>query len=133
MAWKKNFFRRVNTFEIDGASIGIGKNIVTIKPNVDDMQIAYKIWVELSTRKIGLEIDFEHDVIEEIYDSWYEFFSVTRELIKNIPISKIRRDSSTKELVTLSIAILNEGVRPHLTKWQARFRRWYKAEVAKDT
>ena len=96
------------------------------------MQIAYKLWVELSTRKIGLEIDLDNDVIEEIYDSWYEFFKLTRDLIKGIPVSKIRKDSSTKELVRIAIEVLNEGIRPHLTKWQARFRKWYNTEINKE-
>jgi hypothetical protein len=131
MAWFNRLWRQVKSYDIDEAAIGIGSNKVTIKPNVEDMQIAYKLWVELSTRKIGLEIDLGNDVIKEIYDSWYEFFSVTRELIKSIPVSKIRKDKSTKELVNLSIDVLNEGIRPHLTKWQARFRRWYSSEIDK--
>jgi hypothetical protein len=27
---------------------------------------------------------------------------------------------------------LNSGLRPHLTKWQARFRRWYLAELERN-
>lgn len=27
--------------------------------------------------------------------------------------------------------MLNEGLRPHLTRWQARFRRWYENELTK--
>ena len=125
----KSFLRTIKTYEIDEAAIGIGNSKVIIKPNRQDMQIAYKLWVELSTRKIGLAIDLEHDVISEVYDSWYEFFQLTRELIKDIPISKIRKDKDTKELVRVAIAVLNEGVRPHLTKWQSRFRRWYNTEI----
>ncbi|UGA39492.1 hypothetical protein JOS77_08390 [Chromobacterium haemolyticum] len=102
-------------------------NKIKLKANDDDRQIAYKIWVELSTRKIGLKIDLEQDVITEVYDSWHTFFSVTRELIKDIPVKKYQRDSTTK-IVHLSIEVLNEGLRPHLTKWQARFRRWYDHE-----
>ena len=64
-------------FEIDQADIGIGDQKFTFKPNMTDKQVAYAIWVELSTRKIGLEIDFENDVISEIYDSWFGFFTVT--------------------------------------------------------
>lgn len=131
MAWFNKLWRQTKSVEIDEASIGIGSNKVTIKPNTEDMQIAYKIWVELSTRKIGLEIDLENDVIKEIYDSWYEFFGITRELIKSIPISRIRWDGSTRKLVNISIDVLNEGIRPHLTKWQARFRRWYSSEIDK--
>jgi hypothetical protein len=119
-------------YEIDEAIIGIGNQKVKIKPNYQDMQIAYKLWVELSTRKIGLEIDLNNDVINEIYNSWYEFFKLTRELIKDIPVSKIRKDKSTKELVRIAIEVLNEGLRPHLTNWQARFKKWYNVEVKRD-
>ena len=128
----KSFWRKVKAYEIDEAVIGIGDQKVKIKPNYQDMQIAYKLWVELSTRKIGLEIDLENDVIKEIYNSWYEFFKLTRELIKDIPVSKIRKDESTKELVRIAIEVLNEGLRPHLTKWQARFRRWYNTGIDKE-
>lgn len=117
-------------FEIDQADIGIGDQKFTFKPNTTDKQVAYAIWVELSTRKIGLPIDFEHDVISEIYDSWYGFFTVTRDLIKGIPSQKIRRNS-TQKIIRLSIEVLNQGLRPHLTRWQARFRHWYDRELRK--
>ncbi|OWY08405.1 hypothetical protein B6V74_14795 [Thioclava sp. F42-5] len=116
--------RRMSDFEIDSAEMGFGDAKFTFKPNDTDRQIAYSIWVELSTRKVGLPIDPDDDVISEIYDSWYSFFSVTRELIKDIPVSKVRGDSTSK-IVDLSVEVLNEGLRPHLTKWQARFRHWY--------
>lgn len=85
----------------------------------------------MSTRKIGISIDLDHDVIVEVYDSWYNFFSVTRELIKNIPVSKIK-SNGTEKIILLSIEVLNEGLRPHLTKWQARFRHWYENEIKKQ-
>ena len=118
--------------EINEAEIGIGNQKIKIKPNYEDIQIAYKLWVELSTRKIGLPIDFEHDVIIEIYKSWYDFFRLTRELIKNIPVTKIRKGESTISLVDVAIDVLNEGLRPHLTLWQARFTRWYQNESQKS-
>lgn len=117
-----------NNFEIDQADIGIGDQKFTFKPNTTDKQVAYAIWVELSTRKIGLPIDFENDVVSEIYDSWHGFFTVTRELVKGIPAQKVRRDS-TQKIIRLSIEVLNEGLRPHLTRWQARFRHWYDREL----
>ena len=111
-------------FEIDRAEIGLGSGKLRLKPNLADQQIAYAIWVELSTRKIGLQIDFDHDVIIEVYDSWYSFFAITRDLVKSVPVRKIR-SNSTQEIVKLSIEVLNHGLRPHLTQWQARFRNWY--------
>ena len=121
---------RFQEFEIDQAEIGVGQSKFRFKPNVTDRQVAYAIWVELSTRKIGLPIDFDHDVITEIYDSWYNFFSITRDLVKSIPVGKVK-DASTQSIIRLSIEVLNQGLRPHLTQWQARFRHWYERELKK--
>lgn len=115
-------------FEIDQAEIGIGQSKFSFRPNLTDKQVAYAIWVELSTRKIGLPIDLKHDVITEVYDSCYNFFSVTRDLIKTVPVGQIKR-AGTRAIIRLSIEVLNEGLRPHLTEWQARFRAWYAREL----
>jgi len=116
------------SFEIDQAEIGVGDQKVIFKPNYTDTQVAYAIWVELSTRKIGLEIDFENDIVDEIYNSWYNFFSVTREMLKGISVSKTQK-TSTRAIINLSVDVLNYGLRPHLTQWQARFRQWYNREL----
>lgn len=114
--------------EVDEAEVGVGTGKIKLRPNMTDRQVAYAIWVELSTRKIGLPVNLDDDVVAEIYDSWYQYFGVTRELIKTVPVSRVS-DPSTRRIIQLSIDILNEGLRPHLTKWQARFRRWYEAKL----
>lgn len=128
---KNGLFGSVSSFELDEAEFGIGSQKLKLKANLTDQQVAYAIWVELSTRKIGLPIDLDHDVVSEIYDSWYTFFQVTRELIKTIPVSKVQ-GQSTQIIINLSVNVLNRGIRPHLTNWQARFRRWYDAKIAKQ-
>lgn len=120
------------SWEIDQAEVGAGVGKITLKPNMVDRQVAYAIWVELSTRKIGLPIDLDHDVIAEVYDSWFQFFTITRDLLKTIPVGKVQ-DASTQQIIKLSINVLNEGLRPHLTTWQARFRRWYENEISQQT
>lgn len=127
----KYFGKKYPEFELDEAEIGIGNHKIKIKPNYQDLQIAYQLWVELSTRKIGLKIDKDNDVVTELYNSWYEFFRIARELVKSIPVRKVRNNSSTKEIIDLSFKVLNETIRPHLTKWQARFRNWYEIEKTK--
>ena len=125
---KGNLFGNV---QIDEAKLGTGSGEVIFRPNYIDRQIAYQIWVELATRKIGMEIDYDNDVILEIYNSWYEFFRISRELIKEVPVSKASRHS-TRQITNISINILNLCLRPHLTRWQARFRKWYQVEASKD-
>jgi hypothetical protein len=132
IAWRL-LHEKVGAFgqlELESADFGLdGKAAFKFKPNWTDRQVAYAIWVELSTRKIGLPITLENDVISEIYDSWYAFFGVARELIKTVPVSRAS-DKSTREIIRLSMAVLNDGLRPHLTRWQARFRRWYEVAAA---
>lgn len=119
----------LKNFELDEAEFGIGDHKVKLRPNYADRQLAYAIWVELSTRKVGLPIDLKQDVISDVYHSWYEFFAITRELVKNMPVSRLSRDSTYK-VVRLSIELLNEGLRPHLTRWRAIFQRWYDQQLA---
>lgn len=114
---------------IDEVNLGIGKNTIKFSYNNKDQEIAYKLWVELSTRKIGLLFDQENDVISEVYDSWYEFFKIARELLKEIPGSRIPYSS---ELIHLTEKVLNRGLRPHLTVWQAKYRKWYDEALKKE-
>lgn len=102
---------------------GIGK--AKLRPVVEDIQIAHRIWTELSTRKLALPIEPDNDVIVEVYDSWCTMFSKVRELIATTPADLVRREPSTQELVRIATETLNKGLRPHLTRWQARFRNWY--------
>ncbi|MEP4095748.1 hypothetical protein [Reichenbachiella sp.] len=94
------------------------------RPNKTDLQLAHKIWTELVTRKAAIPIDQEHDVIEEVYDSWYALFHEIRVSIREIPADLINSSESTRKIVNIATKTLNEGLRPHLTKWQARYRSW---------
>jgi len=118
--------RRHNNFDLVELEISLGDiGKATLKPNYTDVQIAHKIWTELVTRKAAVKIDPEHDVIVEVYNSWYELFQRIRVLISEIPAEQIRKSQSTQTLVDIATRSLNEGLRPHLTRWQARFRNWY--------
>ena len=117
--YKKTIFK---TIQIDEAVIGIGNSSVTIKYDGRIKEIAYKIWVELTTRKIGLEFEEDYDVISEVYASWYNAFQIIRSLLEEVPADRI---SSAKGLIEVTTKVLNNGLRPHLTKWQAKYLSWY--------
>ncbi|MDR0369527.1 MAG: hypothetical protein LBH96_03255 [Candidatus Peribacteria bacterium] len=84
----------------------------------------------MSTRKAGLLFE-DDDVIVEVYDSRYQLFTEFRELIKQIP-SRELKDPNTKKLIDILINSLNKGLRPHLTKWQSKFRKRFEKELKKD-
>lgn len=125
----KNHFIKKHII-VDEINLGIGDNSIKLSYDKKDQEIAYKIWVELSTRKIGLMFDKEHDVITEVYNSWYEFFKITRDLMKEVPASRI---PYSNDLIELTEKILNAGLRPHLTIWQAKYRKWYENELDNNT
>lgn len=113
-------------------SLNFAKAItVKIKPNYIVSQIAHNAWTELMTRKAWLKFEKNHDVIVEVYNSWYTLFSELRKLIKDIPASKIK-DKNVQSLVDILILSLNEWLRPHLTVYQAKFRKWYDIEINKE-
>lgn len=116
----------LKTIMISEATIGIGDSSVTIKYDGRIKEIAYKIWVELTTRKIGIKFDEEYDVISEVYDSWYEAFKIIRGLLEEVPAERL---NDAKGLIDLTTKVLNKGLRPHLTKWQAKYRKWYNESV----
>ena len=114
-----------SSIKIDGIDIGLDGLCFHICNDKAVRQIAYKIWVEINTRTIGVKIDLESDIIRSIHESYYMFFTNTRLLIEDIPISSIKK---TKELVSLSISFLNDVMRPYLTKWGIKFNDWYDNE-----
>lgn len=117
---KRNHFR-LNQVQLSlpmGISVGIQRNEATL-------YIANRIHVELVTRKAALIFDPEHDNLLEVYNSLYALFKNIREELKNIPGGYLKDYPSSQELLDLGIAILNNGLRPHLTQHQARYRAWY--------
>ncbi|MDR9827714.1 hypothetical protein RCJ22_19110, partial [Vibrio sp. FNV 38] len=100
---------------------------VKIKANTEDKKIAHKIWTELITRKAAIPFQRDKDVIVEVYDSWHTLFQCVREQISAIPVEKLRGREKVdiEQLIDISTKVLNEGLRPHLTEWQARYRAWY--------
>ena len=121
--WRR---RRFSVVSLD-VSLG-GSGQVQLRPREEDIQVAHKIWTQLVTRKAAVRIDPAHDVITEVYDSWYSLFGRVRELISELPARLVREDPATQELVRIATESLNNGLRPHLTRWQARFRNWYASQ-----
>lgn len=104
---------------------------ISIEKNKDISRIAHKAWVEIMTRKVGLLFEEDKDVIVEVYNSWYSLFGIIRDLLKEIEPRK--KDKELEKLENILVKTLNYGLRPHLTKWQAKYRRWYNQEIEKDT
>lgn len=102
-----------------------------IQTNYQNVEIAHKIYIELITRKAAIAFDEQNDVISQVYDSWYKLFDITRKELKTYTGDIILSEESD-EVTKLLTDILNKGLRPHLTKHQAKFRRWLDNELEKE-
>lgn len=114
--------KRKSAMEVESYEVTVGSFKTTIVYDFSDRETAYKAWVEMDTRKVGLVIDEKNDVIVEVYNSWYAFFGILRNIMKEIPGRKL---DCSHELIDLLSNVLNGKLREHLTCWQAKFRKWY--------
>lgn len=112
--------------------IGNAEIEYNIKRSYENIEIAHKIYIELVTRKAAIEIDKENDVIYEVYNSWYTLFQVTRDELKKLTGQFLYTQKDSEPLIRLLSDILNKSLRPHLTEYQAKFRKWYQ-EALDDT
>ncbi len=127
IVFKKHISIREMTIEISGQP----KATFKVQRNEDNLYVANRIYVELTTRKAAIPFDEDCDVISEVYDSLYALFGIIRDEIKAVPGQYLRDHDPTTALIGLTTQILNEGLRPHLTTYHAKFRKWYNAEQEK--
>jgi len=104
-------------------SININGILIELECDDNVKKLANEVWIELSTRKIALPFDEENDVIVEVYNSWYKTFEMFRKILKDIPLEN---NKNVDKLTNIILEIINGTLRNHLTRWQARFRKWYK-------
>ena len=105
-------------------TLGFGGLTTRLIPDDDVAGIAHQAWAELVTRKAGIQVE-DDDLIVEVYDSWYTLFSVLRILAKEVPVSTLQKPSDAKTLLDTLMTTMNEGLRPHLSKYHAAFRHWW--------
>lgn len=125
-------WRRGASWKAIEVEITLGKvGKVKLTPNHETLRIAHQAWAELATRKAALPFEVDHDVIAEVYDSWYVLFGELRALVKSVPAEQLSTGQPAARLVEVLVQALNEGLRPHLTRWQAKYRAWWESEKAK--
>lgn len=89
----------------------------------DSQQIAWKLFVESVTRISTQALD-ESGLLREALTSLYGLFAVTRDILKHgQPSAKSSRDPTVEHL---AIAMLNNELRPFLSRWHPVLRQWEK-------
>ena len=70
---------------------------------------------------------------EGVLDFRNIFWGTSRDEIKKLSGSLLESNQHSDDLIQIVTFVLNKGLRPHLTQYQARFRKWYAEELAKPT
>ena len=95
---RRNFFKWFNCHEMEIEISGSPSIKFKVERNNENLFIANRIYVELTTRKAAIPIGENNDVIEEVYDSWYKLFGIIREEIKSVPGKYLKDHDPTTAL-----------------------------------
>lgn len=98
---------------------GIGG--VTVDVTQADKQAAWKLFVELSTRVATQPLEPNTGFVREALSSLYNLFDITRSILKDAGPEVGRNENA---FGWIAMRILNEGLRPFLTRWHASYARF---------
>lgn len=87
--------------------------------------VAWRLFVEASTRVSTQPLDRETGVVREALDSLYGLFQSVREIL--LQAGPTAGTGSTKTVEHLAIGMLNQQMRPFMAKWHARLAEWERA------
>jgi hypothetical protein len=111
-------------------SIPFGLGNITYNAADQDRELAWKMYVQLKTRKAALPFDDEHDTISDVLDSLYEIFSVARDLLSD---ARPHHGQAHRSIADFILRVLNDGIRPNLTRWNSRYRKWWEPALAAES
>lgn len=82
---------------------------------------AWALYVELVTRVAVQELASDAGLVREAMNSLYTLFGTTREILREAGPDV---GASRESVGGLAIAVLNQGLRPFLTKWHPTLQVW---------
>ena len=123
--WMVYIQRRFSTSQIS-LSLPFGLGNVVYETTDKDRVLAWKMFVQLKTRKAALPFDESNDLVANVYDSLHGLFSITRELLSEACPRNGDRQRTISDYV---LRVVNDGIRPHLTQWHPVFRSWWENAI----
>ncbi|MBU7585331.1 MAG: hypothetical protein KAF91_20990 [Nostoc sp. TH1S01] len=109
------------SLETVSLSLPFGIGSMSWKVNTTEKRAAWSLYVELVTRIAVQPLQMEQGLVREAMNSLYSLFGTTREILKAAgPDVGASRDS----VGGIAIAVLNNGLRPFLSKWHPLLQAW---------
>lgn len=91
------------------------------KPDTTERDAAWKLYVELITRVAVQPLDADAGLVREALTSLYSLFGSTREILRT---AGPKVGASKESVGGIAIAVLNNGLRPFLSKWHPILQEW---------
>ncbi|MCR9121295.1 MAG: hypothetical protein NXH91_03380 [Phyllobacteriaceae bacterium] len=117
MAWKLKSLNVNLPFNLGGATIEIGEA---------ERVAAWRLYVEMATRVSTQPLRSGEGSVREALTSIYQLFEITRSELKQAGPDI---GQSASDLGPIAIRILNEGLRPFLTRWHSAYADFETAEA----
>lgn len=95
-------------------------------------QTAWQIYIELITRVSGNELESDSGILREALNSLYAAFTALRQVLKStsVEIEKDTIGSGTYTVVSLLLIIMNQQMRPFLSKWHPALQEYEQKKPA---
>ncbi len=107
-------------------SLPFGIGSASWEADPTERSAAWELYVELVTRVAIQSIDADAGSMREVLNSLYSLFGSTREILRKAGPSV---GATPDSVGGIAIAVLNNGLRPFLSKWHAQLQEW---EVKKN-
>jgi len=102
-------------------SLPFGIGGVEFKPDSTERDAAWELYVELVTRVAVQSLNPQEGLVREAMNSLYSLFGSTREILRKAGPSV---GASHDSVGGIAIAVLNNGLRPFLSKWHPLLQEW---------
>lgn len=86
-----------------------------------EQNAAWSLYVELVTRIAVQSLGTEEGLLREALNSLYTLFGTTREVLKS---AGPKVGASQHSVGGIAIAVLNNGLRPFMTRWHPALEEW---------
>ncbi|MBE9061660.1 hypothetical protein [cf. Phormidesmis sp. LEGE 11477] len=102
-------------------SLPFGIGGVEIEPDPTERNAAWELYVELVTRVAVQSLHPQEGLVREAMNSLYSLFGSTREILRK---AGPKVGASHNSVGGIAIAVLNNGLRPFLSKWHPLLQEW---------
>jgi hypothetical protein len=108
---------------LDEVSVSLPFGIGSAKWKADptEQNAAWSLYVELVTRIAVQSLSSDQGLLREALNSLYTLFGTTREVLKS---SGPKVGASRHSVGGIAIAVLNNGLRPFMSKWHPVLEEW---------